>query len=216
MFIDNTKPKTLIITCLITTIGLTIYMFFGNIDLIDISNFETLTHFIYQYLISGCSIVLMLYCIFVLLKKANMKILNSILLISILIKIIYEVCYIIFSFINTGIVIDEVGYILSILLSISLITILLTQTINAYMIHGILKKKNIPYKKITHIAITLILIFIFIQVVGSIKLLWNTQHIFYGVMSNVLYYIIIIINTCSFTLFLYQYGNSIKGGIENE
>lgn len=207
------KPKLLAIIAIITSLLSIVLSIIYNV-MISNSHIPITTYII--QLFTNINLYIIIYLLVILKKKEkNMRTLNLILLICLvitsLLSIVSQVFYI-----------NQMYSIPSSMVSISkfkmwfdLINVILFTFLEIVMVYGILNKRKMPYK-----YLMIVLVFLtFISLVYSFINLGSYIHNKYIViiLVNMINKIIGVIKSCSFILFLYLYGKSInERSLKNE
>ena len=206
------NPKILAITTIVTAIlNLILSITLRTTNIPSYFHFNQIINIIISFVLSG-NLYITIYLFIILLKKQkNMKLLNIILFINLIVATVFYVISEIIRVKNISSIItisSESIFIFKIFLnSLSNIIFLVLETIMAY---GIFAKKNLPYKVFTIILLSLNAIWFLLSVISIVSSGMLLLNLVYLLSS-----IIVIIQSCSFVLFVYLYGKSISERSKN-
>ena len=206
------NPKILAITTIVTAIlNLILSITLRTTNIPSYFHFNQIISIIISFVLSG-NLYITIYLFIILLKKQkNMKLLNIILFINLIVATVFYVISEIIRVKNISSIItisSESIFIFKIFLnSLSNIIFLVLETI---MVYGIFAKKNLPYKVFTIILLSLNAIWFLLSVISIVSSGMLLLNLVYLLSS-----IIVIIQSCSFVLFVYLYGKSISERSKN-
>lgn len=199
------EPKVLAITTIITTIISFILSIISSATTNPLYSYISLILGDIGSFVLGGSLYIIIYLLIILSKKPkNIKLLNTILFINLIIATIF---YLIRQILNITDIyrvatIMNIDNIFIFKKFFSLISNILFLVLETLMVYGILRKKILPYKVFTIILVALTFISLIPTIISNGNTLLSS--------FNLLYIIIGIIKSCSFVLFIYLYGKSIS------
>ena len=206
------NPKILAITTIVTAIlNLILSITLRTTNIPSYFHFNQIISIIISFVLSG-NLYITIYLFIILLKKQkNMKLLNIILFINLIVATVFYVISEIIRVKNISSIItisSESIFIFKIFFNLLFnIIFLVLETI---MVYGIFAKKNLPYKVFTIILLSLNAIWFLLSVISIVSSGMLLLNLVYLLSS-----IIVIIQSCSFVLFVYLYGKSISERSKN-
>lgn len=203
------NPKILAITTIITTIiGFILSIILSVLNIPLYLHISQIIRVIGDFVLYG-NLYIIIYLLIILSKKQkNIKLLNTILFINLIIAIIKQILYTT----NTYSIVTSIENIPKFQMLFNSISNIIFFILETIIVYGILRKKKMPYKVFMIILVSLT----FVGLINTIISIFSYSDMLISSLS-LLSTIMGVIKSCSFVLFIYLYGKSInERGKNNE